>query len=317
MSTHAVFSGLDLTLERHLHAPVQAVWSAWTDPTQLVRWFGPATYTNEEVHLDAQTGGTWRIVMVGPDGSRYPWHGRVLEAEAPHRLVLEMLTDEHPAAWHAMIAAATGRSPGSPMESVVVVELSADGDGTRMRLTQRFTTPEEAEAHQRLGAAGGWIEGNDRLELVLAGVATPPDMIVLSRTIRAPRDRVWAAFSSAPALDSWWGPDGFVTKTQSYALEVGGSWLFTMTHAQWGTFPNRALWLDIKAPERLHFRHDGGEGTDGFLSWIWLEDLRDGTTRITLCQRHPSAEAIARVHSMGAVKLGYQTLAHLADKVEG
>lgn len=308
--------GLDLTMERHFRASPQAVWRAWTDPAQLGRWFGPATFRNDEVAIEARAGAPWRLVMVSPDGARFPLHGRVLEADAPRRLVLEMLTDEHPAEWHGMVSAATGRAAGSPIVIVLTVELHAEGDGTRMRASQRFSTPEEAEGMRGLGAERGWSQGHDRLELVLAGAATPPDMIVLSRTLNAPRERAWAAFSRPEALDAWWGPDGFVTKTESMSLEVGGSWIFTMTHPEWGTHPNRVRYLEVVAPERLHFLHDGGEGTRGFYAWIWLEDLGDGTTRISLCQRHPSAEVAEHVRGFGAVELGYQTLAHLAAHIE-
>ena len=317
MSTQPRVTGLDFVLERDFRAPPEAVWRAWTEADQLGRWFGPATFRNEEIAIAPVPGTEWRIVMVSPDGARYPLHGRVLEAEAPHRLVLDMLTDEHPPEWHAHFAAASGRPPGPPVTIVLTVELSATEDGCHMRLSERFEHPEDADAMLKLGSAEGWAQGHARLDMVLVHLATPPDMILLTRTLRAPRGRAWEALTTPAALDAWWGPDGFVTRTQSHSLEVGGHWIFTMTHAEHGTYPNRATWREVVKPERLHFLHDAGEGTSGFLAWIWLEDAGDGTTRITLAQRHASAAVVEHVRGFGAVELGYQTLRHLAEHIEG
>ena len=45
---------------------------AFSDPAQLARWWGPAGFTNTVSAFDFRTGGRWRIVMRGPDGTEYP-----------------------------------------------------------------------------------------------------------------------------------------------------------------------------------------------------------------------------------------------------
>ncbi len=52
-----------LTLTRHLKAPPERVYAAWTDPEKLIRWFGRADATagSFKADIDARVGGRFRI----------------------------------------------------------------------------------------------------------------------------------------------------------------------------------------------------------------------------------------------------------------
>lgn len=141
--------------------------------------------------------------------------------------------------------------------------------------------------------------------------------IVLSRRMRAPRARVFAAFT-APNVDAWWGPDGFVTTTERRDCRVGGEWVFTMAHAEYGTFPNRIRYAEIVAPERIAYHHDGGDDdpVGGFDTVISFAAVRaaDGAeeTEVTLHTTFPTAEACAAAKRYHAVDGGFQTLGRCA-----
>ena len=39
-------AGREIVLSRLLNAPRDRVWEAWTDPAQIVQWWGPNGFTN-------------------------------------------------------------------------------------------------------------------------------------------------------------------------------------------------------------------------------------------------------------------------------
>lgn len=48
------------------------IWAAWTDPAKVAQWWGPAGFTSTAEALDRRAGGTFRVIMHGPDGVDYP-----------------------------------------------------------------------------------------------------------------------------------------------------------------------------------------------------------------------------------------------------
>ena len=48
--------------------------------------------------------------------------------------------------------------------------------------------------------------------------------IVIERTISAPRDLVWRAWTEADQIAKWWGPNGFTTTIHAMDVRVGGAW---------------------------------------------------------------------------------------------
>lgn len=133
-----------LTFERRLPYPVEAVWSAITDPAKRAQWFGETT-------IDAREGGSIEMVAAGPPlpPERKRMTGRILVWDPPNVL-------EHE--WKQPIVE----------DGVVRYELIPDGDGTLLRFT-----------HRGLGvrSASGFRSGThaflDRLEAHLAGEKLP------------------------------------------------------------------------------------------------------------------------------------------------
>ncbi len=81
-------------------------------------------------------------------------------------------------------------------------------------------------------------------------------------------------------------------------------------------YENRITYEEIVKPERLVFRHDGGEDSEHveFRTTITFEDAGSGKTRLTMTGIFPTAEErdrVAREH--GAVEGAQQTLARLAE----
>ena len=76
---------------------------------------------------------------------------------------------------------------------------------------------------------------------------------VFSRTVDAPRDLVWKAWTEADRLAQWWGPKGCTIRVAKFELKPGGTFHYAMQvkpgHDMWGRFTYR----EIVPPERLVF----------------------------------------------------------------
>ena len=144
-----------------------------------------------------------------------------------------------------------------------------------------------------------------------------PRAIIGTREFDAPRDLVFSAFTDPKHLAQWWGPDGFTTTTHAFEFRPGGVWRFVMHGPDGRDYENRVTYDEIVAPERIVYRHGGGDDVEPvqFKTTIIFEDL-GGKTRITWRGTFPSAAERARViKDYGADKGLAQTMARLAAYV--
>lgn len=88
----------ELTLARRLKAAPDKVFAAWTNPTLLVRWFGPAAAPQDRVRadMDVRVGGRYRIRFDGADGQPRQVGGVYREIDPPRRLVFSWAWDTTP-----------------------------------------------------------------------------------------------------------------------------------------------------------------------------------------------------------------------------
>jgi uncharacterized protein YndB with AHSA1/START domain len=75
---------------RTFDAPRALVWTAFTDPVHVARWWGPKSVApvSKVDKLDLRPGGQWRFICKRPDGSQtIIFAGKYLEVKAPEKLV--------------------------------------------------------------------------------------------------------------------------------------------------------------------------------------------------------------------------------------
>jgi uncharacterized protein YndB with AHSA1/START domain len=126
--------GRELVVTRVFDAPRKMVWDAWTDPKQLVFWYGPNGFTTTIEVMDVRVGGLWRQVMHGPDGTDYPNESVFTEVTPYERLGLTL----------------SGGKTGAPtiqMERVVTFEDEAGG--TRVTIRMVYPSVEAREKNVR------------------------------------------------------------------------------------------------------------------------------------------------------------------------
>jgi uncharacterized protein YndB with AHSA1/START domain len=143
-----------------------------------------------------------------------------------------------------------------------------------------------------------------------------PRSIIGTRVLDAPRTLVFSVWTDPKHLAQWWGPDGFSTTTHAYDFRPGGVWRFVMHRPDGRDYQNRITFDEIVPPERIVYRHDGGDDVEPvqFTQTVIFEDLGNGRTLLTWHGKFPSAEERARViKECGADKGLAQTMARLAD----
>ena len=150
---------------------------------------------------------------------------------------------------------------------------------------------------------------------------SPKPEIVITRTVNAPRHRVWQMVTQPEHIQHWWGPNGFTNTIFGMDVRVGGMWRFVMhgpagyggaPQDQCPDYPNWIRYTTVTAPAFMAYEHGGDdESKPEFNASITLDDLGDSTTRVTLRLVLQSEAQREQLVKFGAVEGGEQNLARL------
>lgn len=147
----AVNEDLVLRIERLIAAPPERVFALWTEPEQLVKWWGPEGADVPEYALDVRPNGKWRTIMRLADGTSHTVSGVYRAIEPPRRLVFTWGWDDD--------KGARGH------ETEVTVTFEPAPGGTRLMLTQQ--TFQDQDGRDKHGH--GWNSSFDCLERAASG----------------------------------------------------------------------------------------------------------------------------------------------------
>jgi uncharacterized protein YndB with AHSA1/START domain len=76
-----------ILITREFDAPRHLVYKAWTTPELVKRWWNAKRGEVTVAEIDLRVGGTWRYVMVTPDGFEVAFHGEYREIVPGERIV--------------------------------------------------------------------------------------------------------------------------------------------------------------------------------------------------------------------------------------
>lgn len=124
-----------------------------------------------------------------------------------------------------------------------------------------------------------------------------PRSIIGTREFDAPRELVFSAFTDPKHLTQWWGPDGFTTTTSTFEFRAGGVWRFVMHGPDGRNYQNQVTFDEITPPERIAYRHGGGDDVEPvqFSTTLTFVELGLGRTRLIWHGKFPSAADRTRV----------------------
>jgi uncharacterized protein YndB with AHSA1/START domain len=145
---------LDLVLERVVDVPRERIWTAWTTPELLKKWFTPAPWMTVGCEIDLRPGGIFSSVMRSPEGQEFSNVGCFLEIVPNERLV-----------WTSALApgfrpvkrtvAEAGHECGELLFTAVI-SLEPQGSGTKYSVLVMHDDEASCRKHEGMGFHEGW-----------------------------------------------------------------------------------------------------------------------------------------------------------------
>ncbi len=143
-------SDLEISMAREYAAPRSLVFEAWTRREHVVRWWGCGPMTMPVCDIDLRVGGSWRYVLLMPDGEEYGFHGVYREIIPSEHLVHTYIYEEFP-----------------DCEAVTTVTFEEHEGITRVTETILHPTVEARDGHLQSGMEEGAGESLQRLAELL------------------------------------------------------------------------------------------------------------------------------------------------------
>lgn len=141
-----------IVLVRTIAAPVADVFAAWTDPALLRQWLAPYPMEVVEASADVRPGGSYRIVVAGPDGVRHTTTGEYREVVSGRRLVKTWIYE--------------APDPAVPRSaSLLTVEFRDAGSGTTELTLRHDGLP---TVQDRVGSGTGWLMCLEKLDVLVS-----------------------------------------------------------------------------------------------------------------------------------------------------
>lgn len=268
----------EIYIERVYDASVRAVWEAWTDPKKVEKWWGPRGFTLTTHSKDLRAGGHWHYTMHGPDGTNYPNKTYYYEVEECKKLVYDHgANDEQP-----------------PLFRVTALFSETTDGKTKLQLTMTLATPEAAQSIRKFIKQAGGNATWDRLAEHLRETGRGETSFVINRSLAAPIEAVYKAWTTPAQLCQWLPPAGFSMECLEADIRTGGRCLSQMRNNEGVSFCALFEYLEC-SPSRLVYtqrfcteagapaRHPGlPEFPESLLNTIEFTEEEDGMTRVTL-----------------------------------
>lgn len=137
----------ELSVTRHIAAPVPVVWDAMVN--RISEWWCPAPWRAEVDVWDRRAGGRSAMTMYGPDGEVVPQEGIFLAWDEGRRF--------------ASTDAVIGDLQTAGPFMIGIWEVEPDGDGTRYTARARHWSAEARDQHEAMGFVAGWAAAADQL----------------------------------------------------------------------------------------------------------------------------------------------------------
>jgi len=294
-STTTDLDALTLTLVAEFPVSVERLWTAFTDPRQLERFWGPPGYPATFGTYDLRPGGYAHYWMTSPEGQKFYGRWDVIEVDAPHSFtVTDTFADEH------------GVSDPSMPTSTMTATFEATATGSRLTMLSTSPTLESLQQGIEMGQVEGITQAIGQLDTVLAdlrqyalGKGTQTEIlddthVKITRAFEAPRHLVWRAHTEPELMKRWLlGPDGWVMTTCEIGMTPGAAYRYAWApeagkEGEPFGFEGENLVID---PERRLVSTERMSGTDypGTVNDLSFDEV-DGVTLLTLYVTYDSQE---------------------------
>jgi uncharacterized protein YndB with AHSA1/START domain len=143
---------LTLEMNRVLAAVPSVVFGAFSDSSELAKWWGPEGFTTLSLEFQPRVGDSYRIEMQPPEGEAFYLTGEFREVDPPARLAFTFVWED---------------PDPDDVETLVVLSFRDLGESTEVAFTQG---PFKTEARRALHR-DGWTDSFDKLERLISAQA--------------------------------------------------------------------------------------------------------------------------------------------------
>ncbi len=138
-----------ILITREFDAPRHLVYTAWTTPELVRKWWSAGFGEVTVADIDLRVGGMWRYVLVTADGTEVGFHGEYREIVTDERLVSTEVFEGFP--------------DGEALNTLTLTETDAR---TTMTILVEHSSKEHRDAHINSGMETGMQTAMDLLEEV-------------------------------------------------------------------------------------------------------------------------------------------------------
>lgn len=138
--------------------------------------------------------------------------------------------------------------------------------------------------------------------------------LTIKRTLKAPIQLVWDAWTQPEHIAKWWGPKGMETKVIEHNFAVGGSWKYSMEMPDGNEFIAEGVYSEIVHLQKIITSADFKPMTEGVELQILLEEEGDNTTIFTFNVVHPTEEYCKQQSDMGFMN-GWGSVFHRLEEL--
>jgi uncharacterized protein YndB with AHSA1/START domain len=155
-------TGQEIIVKRVFDAPRRRVWQAWTEPEQMMRWWGPKGFTTQSCRMNVQVGGDYLFCMRSPDVQEVCGTGIYREVVEMEKIVMtDSFADEK---GNVVPPSYYGMDMVWPEEVLVTVTFEELENCTTL-ITLRYSGLPAGEISEQNEI--GWIEAFDKLAAFL------------------------------------------------------------------------------------------------------------------------------------------------------
>jgi uncharacterized protein YndB with AHSA1/START domain len=144
----------EVVITRTYDAPARLLFTAWSTPEHLLKWFGPKGWPLTMCEVDFRVGGRFRFAMTGSSGvQNSPFGGEYFEIVPNRKIVYDNGFED----------------PGAE-KMIVTVTFDEDDERTTLTIHTLFSSVAAKNEHVAAGYAEGLNSALDQLEDVVHGM---------------------------------------------------------------------------------------------------------------------------------------------------
>ena len=122
--------------------------------------------------------------------------------------------------------------------------------------------------------------------------------VKIEKTLNAPIELVWEAWTNPTHIVKWWNPRGSDTTIEKHEFQVGGEWKYTMLMPNGRPFIAEGVYTDIVHLQRICSKADFKPMTEGVEIQSLFEAISNKTA-FTFYVIHPTEEYKIQQEKMG------------------